>query len=294
MSYLSPAKLSAFAFLVTAIPTISARGGDSPGSVDRATLRAAIAAPAFDLRRFAEAWAATDAATTVLNLSVESNGSNTVTVSPGGVVGYEVVGLLSDNRNEGLALFGLDLNFDGGPLAHADVPTGQPTAGCDNPMINFTRPWGITNPDSPCPPACGFGGTIINGTLVQIGGGQNSILNTPDNAPFPIGPLLTGVAQPGGCGAVVLVTGSLIAPLTEGVYTLRAGNMFANVIKEGETGDPFWATEAAGVGLIDDLTVVVAEPTAVPSVTAWGIIVLALSLLVAARVTSLRARAYVR
>ncbi|MBI1825792.1 MAG: hypothetical protein HYR83_05345, partial [Planctomycetes bacterium] len=99
------------------------------------------------------------------------------------------------------------------------------------------------------------------------GGGQNTIINTADNAPFPIGTaalgtpggVLTGVAKPGSCptatGELALATGSLTAPSTPGDYTLQLSDLFANVIKAGQTGTPFWATEAAGAGTITNLTI---------------------------------------
>ncbi|UCC29749.1 MAG: IPTL-CTERM sorting domain-containing protein [Phycisphaerales bacterium] len=195
------------------------------------------------------------ATTTSLKVSVESYGSNLIIVAPGAEVGYEVAGVLSNDANEGLALVGFNLVFDGGALTHVDIPVGGPTNDCDNPMTNFTLPWGITNPDSPCPPACGFGGTIIDGNLVQVGGAQNTINNTPDNAAYPIGPVLTGVAQPSGCGPAVLATGRLTAPDVEGVYILALTELFANIIREGETGEDFWVTDAAGVGMVTNLVI---------------------------------------
>src|SRR5262249_53442198 len=145
----------------------------------------------------------------LLNISVQSGGVNHIVVQPGQSVPYDVIGLLSDDNNQGVDLVGFDLHFTGGPLAQAALPTSDPNSGCENPMIHFTIPWGITNP-------AGFGGTIINGDLIQVGGGQNSINNTPDNAPFPIGTVLLGVAQPSGCGATVLVHGTLVAPSIQG------------------------------------------------------------------------------
>lgn len=251
--------------LLALIHPTTVRGLEPTGDGPRGSHPVRVDAAAVRLDRVAREWASSAAPTTALNLSVRSGGANDVVVAPGGAVSYEVIGLLSDDRNEGLALFGFDLIFDGGPLPHANIPTGVPAPGCDHPMIYFTRPWGITNPDSPCPPACGFGGTIIGGVLVQVGGGQNTIRNVRENAPFPIGPVLPGVAQPGGCGPGVLVTGSFIAPSAPGTYTLMLRNQFANVIREGQTGDPFWASEAASPGAIDDLVVVVEQPVRVPT-----------------------------
>jgi hypothetical protein len=188
---------------------------------------------------------------TFLNLFVQAEGGGSaVVVAPGAELRYEVTGLLDNNTSQGLALVGFTLTFDGGDLPQADEPTGEPTPGCDNPLINFTRPWGITNP-------AGYGGTIINGDLVQVGGGQNTINNTPDNADFPIGPVLTGVALPGGCGTATLATGSLIAPQTAGVYTLEAVDVFGNVIRAEAPLPSYWPVEAFGVGNVSPLTITV-------------------------------------
>ncbi|MFQ5461177.1 MAG: hypothetical protein ACE5E5_00970 [Phycisphaerae bacterium] len=181
-----------------------------------------------------------------LNVSVESGGLNAVTVAPGDTVDYAIVGELSDNLNEGLALFGFDLSFDGGDLAQASAP------GTAN-IAAFVSPDGINNP-------AGFGGTIIAGDLKQVGGGQNTIKNDSTNAPFPLGLVVTGVAQPG--VPEVLAVGSLTAPMTPGTYHLTLTNLFANVIRQGETGLPpqnFWKTEAAVAGTVADLTITVGD-----------------------------------
>jgi hypothetical protein len=118
----------------------------------------------------------------------------------GAAVNYRVVGVLSDTLNEGLALFGFDLVFDGGALAQATAPAG---------MSSFVKTDGITNP-------AGFGGTTDVpghvGELVQVGGGQNTIKNTVDNAPFPIGSVVTLL----GHVQVILAEGSLTAPTAPG------------------------------------------------------------------------------
>ncbi len=197
----------------------------------------------------ASAWASN------LNVSVKSGGSNAVTVAPNTVVNFQVEGTLSDALNEGLALVGFDLTFTGGALPTTTVVTPAGAISCANPMPAFVKPDGITNP-------AGYGGTLIGGNLVQVGGGQNTINNSVNNpacapncAPFPIGAVLTGVAQPGGCGTAVIATGSVTAPAADGAYQLNVINLFANVIKDGETGAVFWATEAAGVGTITNLTI---------------------------------------
>ena len=211
---------------------------------------------------------------TNINISVQQpNGTNAITVHPGDTVNYKIIGTLSDNVNDGLALIGLSLDFDlaspGGDLAPAGTPIGAIT--CGNPMPAFVIPNGITNP-------AGFGGTVIGGNLIQIGGGQNTIKNTAGNAPFPIGTVLTGVAQPGGCGPATIATGSLTIPLgtAPGTYHLNAFDVFANVIKDGETGEVFYATEAAGIGTVTNLTADVPPGGAnlvssIPAFTAHGI-----------------------
>jgi hypothetical protein len=183
-----------------------------------------------------------------INISVQSGGQNVVTVAPGAVVAYSVVGVLSDMLNEGLAGFTLDLHFTDGPLTAGNTPAGA--ISCVNPMPAFVIPDGITNPP-------GFGGTVIAGDLVQVGGHQNTIKNIADNAAFPIGAVLTGVAKPlpEGFGPAVIMTGSLTVPLTPGTYGLQAFNVAASVIKDGETGEFFWGTEAAGVGTVTNLTI---------------------------------------
>jgi hypothetical protein len=182
---------------------------------------------------------------TDLNVAVQTDtGDPAVSVAAGATVNYQVVGVLSDTANEGLALFGFDLVFDGGDLPQADTPTSGN-------MTHFVVPDGITNP-------AGFGGTTTvpgqEGDLVQVGGAQNTINNDIGNAPYPIGTVVTGI----GHTEVVLVTGSLTAPMMEGVYTLALQNLFANVIKEGESeAGTFWAVEEAGVGTIENLTITV-------------------------------------
>ena len=93
-------------------------------------------------RSFGSLWSArcTAVATaTDLDISVESGGLNSITVSPGQVVSYDVVGELTDSLNEGLALFSVDLDMPGATL----TPAATPTAGN---MVGFAPPLGLSNP----------------------------------------------------------------------------------------------------------------------------------------------------
>jgi hypothetical protein len=178
---------------------------------------------------------------TNLNVRVQSGGTSAVTVPPGAVVNWTVVGELSDNVNAGLALFSVDLAWTGGPLTQAVNPTSGP-------MLNFTRPAGLTNP-------AGFGGTVVSGQLRQVGGAQNTIKNT--FAPFPNGTVVTGIAAAG--APVTLANGQLTAPVTPGTYTLSASGLVANVIRQGDTGTPFWHVDKANAGTVQSLVVQVSS-----------------------------------
>lgn len=181
----------------------------------------------------------TAASASDLNLSIESGGSNAVTVSPGEIVTYNVVGELSDSLNEGLALFSIDLSMPGVTLTPAGAPTSTN-------MQNFDSPLGLSNP-------AGFGGTQTGADLKQIGGMQNTLLNS--FAPAPSGSVITGIAQPG--SAETLLTGQVTMPTQSGTYTLDASNVLANVIRQGETGLVTWFVDEAGTGTVTPLTVTV-------------------------------------
>ena len=174
-----------------------------------------------------------------LNLSIESGGQNSITVSPGQVVSYDLVGELSDSLNEGLALFVVDLSMPGATL----TPMATPTAGN---MAGFAAPLGVNNP-------AGYGGTQSGSALKQVGGMQNTIKSS--FAPKPTGSVVTGIAQPG--SPEVLASGTVMAPTQHGTYTLSASNVLANIIRQGETGSPSWFCDAAGLGTSTGLDVTV-------------------------------------
>ena len=173
-----------------------------------------------------------------LNVSVRTtSGQSLIRIAPGGAVPYVIQGELSNASSGGLAMFALDLSFTGGALAQAATPTVMP-------MLSFTAPMGFVNP-------AGYGGTLSNGHLLQIGGAQNTIHNTI--APTPNGAVTQNVAQPG--APVILAAGVLNAPYHVGDFTLDASNVLANVLLPGQTGVPFWKVEQAGPGALSSLTV---------------------------------------
>lgn len=174
-----------------------------------------------------------------LDLRAESGGLTSIEARPGEVISYSIVGELSDNLNEGLALFLVDLSFEGGPLSAADTPGSAP-------LDEFATPKGVNNP-------AGFGGTADgSGGLLQVGGGQNTILNTFGSFPTSL-TVATGVAANG--SPSTLVTGQLTAPTQFGTYRLQIMNPVANVIRQGETGSPFWAVDAVPAFTTTDLEI---------------------------------------
>ncbi len=190
-----------------------------------------------------------------INISVQGpNGEPSINVAANGTANYRVVGTLTDDLNEGLALIGLSLRYTGGPIGQqANSPADQPINSCANPMRNFVIPEGITNP-------AGYGCTLIGGELIQCCGAQNTIKNTIDNADFPIGDVLLGVARPGGCGQAILLTGSFNVGAAQGNFQLQAFDVFGNGIKDGElTTDVFLETEALGLGTVTPLNITVGD-----------------------------------
>jgi len=155
------------------------------------------------------AWGAT--------FTVEIAATSSTTVGPGGSVNYQITGVVSDDGNLGLGIFGVDLQTDTA-VAQAGATEGPS-------MGSFVKNAGITNP-------AGYGGTADSDDLLQIGGGQNTIGNDPNdpNLPaYPGGVVVTGIALG---TPVVLATGSVTAPMTEGTYNVSLANPFASVLME--------------------------------------------------------------
>jgi len=175
-----------------------------------------------------------------LDLVLLAGGSKKVTVGPGGIVHYELRGELTDPDVQGLALFAVDLAFDGGPLATLDPPAVQP-------MLNFVGPLGLTNPS-------GFGGTTRGGELRQVGGAQNAI--DADFGSFFKGSLILDVAARG--NRTTLARGSLVAPMVPGTYELEILNPTATAVLADASGsEPFWRVGPVSPGKLGQLSVTV-------------------------------------
>ena len=176
---------------------------------------------------------------TLIDVWIEATdfGSSSVTVGTTcGTLNYRIMAVLGDSDNQGIALIGVDVEFDGGDVDTLSPPT-------DGSMDSFVSPEGLNNP-----PPGGFGGTLSEGKQLQVGGGANTIMNgqvpctgdadcpgTTCNggicdpvAPFPVGTVVTGIGLPG--DPQVVAEGVLSIPIAEGVYILSATNVFANVI----------------------------------------------------------------
>ena len=176
-----------------------------------------------------------------LALEITSNGATAVTAAPGSTLPISVGIELCDANNLGLAGIFVDLTYDGGDLSPLSDPTAQPLA-------NFASPLGLSNP-------AGFGGTPVDGDLIQIGGAQNTI--NQFFAPKPVGVVVTSVAHPG--SPEVLGTTSIVVPNVPGTYTVDVLQAGANVIAQGATGSPFWEVEPSDV-MVTPLVITV-DPT---------------------------------
>ena len=198
-------------------------------------------------------------AATDLELKLESGGSSYLSVMPGATVNYELSGELLDNGNQGLAMFAVDVVFDGGSLSPASPGLG---------MGAFVAPMGLNNP-------AGFGGTPNGSSLLQLGGAQNTIANTFASA--PLGTVATGIALPG--FPTILATGSLIAPTQPGLYTLSLENRFCQCGERWEPprACPFGRYRPQVIGTLTELTIhrrrtalYHADPATEPDKLAWA------------------------
>jgi len=175
-------------------------------------------------------------------------GETEVTVAPGEPVDYQLVGLLTNvDGNDGLAFVSVDVNATAGLDL---IPVDAPSSGA---MDSFVRPDGYDGG----PTQNGYEGTLIAGILVQVGGAQNTIGNTVDQNPYPIGTVVLNVAH----AQVVVAEGTVTAPATEGDYIISVSNVFANMLTD--TVGPVYPVEAVDGQVGTSLVIHVQEITAV-------------------------------
>jgi len=197
-----------------------------------------------------------------LELSVQSNGANGISIAPGSAFSYQIVGVLSNTSSQGLAGFAFDLGLQGGPFTAPAAPGSA--------VSSFVFPEGLSNPN-------GFGGLIDGGVLRQIGGLQNTFggVASPIEGGLPSGDVVTGI----GNEPVVLATGTATAPDQFGTFTLTAQNILANVLISGPGPENQWQTQAAGAAPPTPLIITVEPQVPIPAVSTWGIVVLGLLML---------------
>ena len=197
---------------------------------------------------------ASSAMAATLELRVVTDGdSATATVTAGDMVNVFVQARLDGGgaaTSDGLALWGSnikDLGADPVDLCDTSAFLVTSTAAMGNfdrvdTLGNITN-FGLTNP-SASPNLSGYSGTCdSSGGLWQLGGGQNTIGNTPGGAPYPIGTVDTGIAN----GGWITVAEGMIATPGEQVddLVLTLDTAFANTINTGQAGVPYSVTEVA-------------------------------------------------
>ncbi len=205
---------------------------------------------------------ATTTETVTLSLTSSKDGQ---TVEAGDAIDWSISFDVSGGDNAGLAALLTDLAQDPANPATLDIPVADAIpAG----MANFAAPAGFSNPAENG--ASGYRG-VQRGTsgamnLVQIGGAQNTL-----------GEALTGQGQNanvsggvGQSGTVILASGTITAPATNGDYTFSLANTLANVLQSAETAPAASQTIPALISLAQEsITVTVGDATP-PVITLLG------------------------
>jgi hypothetical protein len=174
--------------------------------------------------------------------------------------------------SSGLALIGLNVDVTpGGGAADADLcDTGgflllSPVAMEAFDRVDYPGTWhnkGLTNPSASAN-LSGYSGTCDGaGALLQVGGGANSIGNTPGGAPYPIGDSSgsAGVQIPTGIGNggwTTIAEGDIDASSLTGAqtWTISVNTAFANTINTGQTQAPYAVSEATPVTVSGSLLI---------------------------------------
>ncbi|HNO79011.1 MAG TPA: hypothetical protein PKN33_13205 [Phycisphaerae bacterium] len=169
-----------------------------------------------------------------LELRVVGEGGTTQ-VGCGPAVEVNIQGRIQNATDFGLALWSADLTD--WPFSGQDITTlvlDSPGGDIDQ----FKRNLGLTNPS-------GYGGTPIDGDLIQIGGGQNTIGNAGPTL-FPIGTVVTNIAN--GSEWVTLATGTIDTNFQLADLQINIESAFASTLAT-DVG-PVYAVSPADVVIV--------------------------------------------
>jgi hypothetical protein len=184
-------------------------------------------------------------------------------VAQGGTVDWSIYAEVTTVDGDfGIALVCCDLVQDPANPALFDIPPAS-EASITGDMAKFNRPAGISNPGEGSASTGYIGvqrGTAGAMNLIQIGGGQNTFgaAGTTMGQDFTYAPLV------GHSGAVLVVSGSFTAPMTDGTYTFSLQNGIANVL-DANNPPNFTPVSPAAVDLSGaTMTVEVGAPPVCP------------------------------
>lgn len=195
-------------------------------------------------------------AATELEYRVVSTGDVAVVEDDGpGVVQVFLQARLTGDATDGLAIIGANLDASAtGGVATPDLcdtdgflleaPADMDSFDRKNAVtgIGFNNT-GLTNPSGSAN-LSGYSGTCDGaGGLLQLGGGQNTIGNTPGGAPYPIGTVVLGKGNGGGWQ--VIAEGQIAIPAldSDDEIVISANTVFANTINLGQGGPVYAVTE---------------------------------------------------
>lgn len=167
-------------------------------------------------------------------------------VAPGSLVTWDITVQITTAGSQGLALVSVDLTQAAANPAKFDIPVANSVPAL---FAGFSRPAGISNPGEVNPTTGYVGvqrGTVGEKNLIQVGGGQNTFGAV---GPAGIGQDITVDGNIGKTGAVIMASGSFLAPATNGSYTFTLANALANTLDQINVAPAFSPVSRANVDL---------------------------------------------
>lgn len=211
------------------------------------------------------------AGTVTVDLTSPVDGA--INVAPGDIIPWTITAAVSSGDNQGLALIAVDFVQSGSnpeciEIPYADLPDTPANGG----LSDFSRPEGISNPGQGGN-STGFIGTQIGDpgckNLIQIGGAQNTFGQAGSTMGFDVD-VRAGVGQ---SGAVVVATGSFMAPATPGTYEFSIENVIANTLDAVNPAPDFSPVGAATILSNDSLlTFTVVAPSCPADLTGDNVV----------------------